>query len=199
MAEELLKGKNTVEAVIDGKLTEVEIEVTDILLGDLRCNYCKGEHTIYRCIRKRKYTIGKIGSFTIDEQCGYCQMTKMFYMTTHDIAINRSKYIEALNKEIELLEKDYSLYSVFRHYSLTNKSTYTNTVQIGITTDYDEAIDMIRKDKKLFSEYATKELNEIPDNYKGFYTGGKASKRLTYSISLGCSFIINPGGDKENG
>ena len=44
-----------------------------------------------------------------------------------------------------------------------------------------------------------KELNEIPDNYKGFYTGGKAPKRLTYSISLGCSFIIKSGGDKKNG
>lgn len=172
----------------NGKPKNTDLKIIEVKEEGL-CKHCKGVHKIYKCTKKAEYTIGKIGKIKIDEDCYYCPVTKSVYMTMQDIDNNRLKYGKALNKEIEALEADGNLYSVFRHYSLTNRSIYTNSIQIGITTDYDEAIRMIVEDKNLFLKYATKELNEIDESHRQYYTGGKAPKRFTYSISIGNSFI----------
>lgn len=200
--KELTKGLNIVEAevteTINGikkKVTKIEeINITDIYPEQI-CKHCKKKHTIYKCIKKTDFDFGNISKlikFTIEEKCYYCQETKAIYMTAQDIEENRKTYTEALNKEISRLETEGDVYVVFRHYMLTNKGHYTNSIQIGMTNNYDEAIDIIRRDKKLFLKYANKEMSEITDT-KNFlyYTGGKAPKRFTYSISLGCSFIAD--------
>lgn len=181
-------------------LEEKEIEIVEIYPKQT-CKYCNKQHEIYKCNRINEFYIGYNDKlkFEVSTECYYCQETKNIYMNSKEIENNRKAYNKALNEKIAEIEKQGNLYVVFRHYSLTNNTMYSNSIEIGATDDYDEAIKIIQKDKDNFKKYANKELNEIPDKYKGFYTGGKAPKRLTYSISLGCSFIIKSDGDKKNG
>lgn len=145
----------------------------------IKCYCITGEEPhAYHCLEVSKDFFGVMIEFDFWEKLKFDPEKNSINRTRDYLKENNKTFSEAMDKAIFELEKD-GLWYVFRHTRSTNTPAYNNTTLVGATLNYSETSNICKKD-----------LEEV-------YKKATSPIRVTYSISLGSSFLVQPNADKE--